>query len=307
MKYYFTLQRQLLVRKSHELGLNPLLGLFLVLACGIVLPFFLTPIAPRSGWILVVMAAWLVLQNSRRDKFDFLQLQFGRRRAHTLLALENGGLILPILSFLVIQLLWFQALFLAVIIALFSWMPLRPLVQKAIPTPYSRHPFEFAAGFRRSWWIYLGLTVWIIHGWSIGNGNLAFVGICLITLTQLANYLLPEDEVFIWNFAYTPSQFLWAKIRRAVGQQLYLSIPFFAGHIVCFPDRAWLLLLLLVVGTTLFALLISMKYARFPLELSVVEAVFFCTCIFFPPLLLVFVPMYFQRACRNLENWLTND
>lgn len=307
MKHYFQFQKTLLARKSKEIGLNPILGLSLLFLFGVIIPFVIQPITDRVAWGIVFLASIIIFQNIQREKSDFLQMQVGRKQLKIILLLENGLLISPILAFLIIQQRFLSVAIIFFGMIVLSLFPLSQSLSRVIPTPFSKRPFEFASGFRRFLFLYLGLIALFFYSTWIENAHLSLVCIMFFQLMQLGNFTLLEDEIFVWKYAASPREFLWRKMKVAWIQNLYFLMPLSVIQIVIFPETYWLVGSVLLLGLALFSLFIFMKYALFPSELNVVEVIFFACCLFFPPLILVFLPIYYQRAQQNLQTWLKND
>ena len=76
-----------------------------------------------------------------------------------------------------------------------------------MPTPFSKNPFEFTTGFRRTLLIFplaYALTVIAIN---VDNLNLGIFSILLIFLIVLSFYSKPEEEYYVWVHADTPKSF----------------------------------------------------------------------------------------------------
>jgi hypothetical protein len=114
--------------------------------------------------------------------------------------IENLLVSLPFIIFF----LYRQSYLTPVILTVFALL-LAPLSAKipsivVIPTPFGKHPYEFASGFRKTLLFFLagcGLTVIAI---AVDNFNLGVLTIILNMFVICSFYLQKEDVYYVWQY-----------------------------------------------------------------------------------------------------------
>ena len=66
----------------------------------------------------------------------------------------------------------------------------------------------------------------------------------------------------------------------------------------------WILLLLVFTGISFLIVIILAKYAAFPNEIQLPQAIVLAACVWFPPLLLLTIPYFYIHAVQRLNRLL---
>ena len=199
-----------------------------------------------------------------------------------------------------LQNFFFEAIILvlcSIAIALFFF---RTSLNFSMPTPFSKNPFEFTTGFRRTLLIFplaYALTVIAIN---VDNLNLGIFSILLIFLTVLSFYSKPEEEYYVWVHADTPKSFLKKKIMIATKNSILLTIPISLGLLTFYPAEYDLILLFLLIGILFLWAMILAKYSTFPSEINL-PVIIIAFAISFPPLILLIIPYFYTKSIQNLR------
>lgn len=287
-----------------SLGLHPLINYSIIIAgfAGVSHTLFLHQTRYLAAYVLIVLQ--LLSMQSKPAYNEFLKQQYSRRDYYRIRLLENLITALPFVLMLFFSANYYLALGVLFASVFFALRSKRVSWQIVIPTPFFRHPFEFIAGFRLSWWLVLGgyyLTyISIIHA-NFGIG--IFVIYALGVLTALF-HSYPEDMHYVWIFNCKASEFLRYKLLVAWAYTSLLSLPVLLALGLAYPDKLGLIfaaygLSLAVVATGVFS-----KYAAFPHELSLREGLPLMFAIMFPPLLLLMVPYFYLNASKHLQEIL---
>ncbi|HQR02304.1 MAG TPA: hypothetical protein PLA61_15735, partial [Ferruginibacter sp.] len=74
--------------------------------------------------------------------------------------------------------------------------------------------------------------------------------------------------------------------------------------LIFFPEKTGLLLLFTLVGFALLTSMILAKYADYPGEIGLLNSIILAFCLAFPPLLLIAIPYFYNRATGSLNRIL---
>ena len=170
-----------------------------------------------------------------------------------------------------------------------------------IPTPFGRWPYEFPAGFRRSWPAVLFSLFLCVMSVVAGNFNLAVFAQLFITVVAIAFYLQADPEMYVWVFSCRPQSFLRRKIQVAAGCSTLLVAPVLITVMTAFPDRWWIPLAAHSLALMYLSTVILLRYASVPGEPGVPGLIIVALAVSFPPLLLVVIPYFGVRAVRHLQ------
>lgn len=304
MYYYFILQQRILNRKMEELGLHPFLGYFLGILVFFGLSFYLFYKMTYAGYIYAAIGLSLAFGFGEKERNDFLKTTFPLTSYRQVRAAENAMLVIPFVIFLSYKAEFLLAGGLLLSALLLSWFNSASRLNLTIPTPFFRFPFEFTTGFRKYWLLYLiaYFVAWKaieVDNFNLGVGSLAFL--CLLAMSH---YALPENDYFVWMYNCTPRQFLLKKMATAWLYLSLLTFPLLLMLSIFFWDKSWILLLVLGLGLFLIGAMILAKYSAYPREMSLPQALFFGLGVWFPPLLLIVMPLFYKRAVQRLNPYL---
>lgn len=304
MRGYFVLQFKMNVRKMVDFGLNPILGFLLLSIAFVGGTEFLYFKLEIASYIYVAVALTFLYKLSSTKRNDFLQTCFPRHSYFKLRLLENALLALPFLIYLVIKADLIHAGILSASTFILALVKIQMKQNYSFPTPFSKRPFEFAVGTRKT--LLLFPLSWILTYLAIeqGNFNLGVFSILIIVIAAHYYFLTPENELYVWVHSKTSKQFLAHKIGIGIFHLTIAVIPNCLALIFFFPDDTVIVLLSLVVGYVYLTTFILAKFAAYPNEFSIPQAIIFTLCIAFPPFLLFVIPWFFKQAIVKLNQLL---
>jgi hypothetical protein len=306
MKDYFELQYILTNRKIKELGLNPFLGYVLSLTAFVLLSEYIFQKTAFAKYLVILTCLSLQFKLSEKNRTDFLLSTFGDKTKMRISIIENLILYVPFFSILLYKSFIIEAciLFLcSIILALFSF---HSNFNLTIPTPFSKKPFEFSTGFRKTFLIFpiaYALTVIAIN---VDNLNLGIFAFLLVFLTSFSYYHKPEQEYYVWVHAETPKAFLMNKILNASKNTTLLAIPIIISLLVFYPSEFELILVFFLIGLLFLWTVILAKYSAYPGAMNLPEGMIIALSIYFPPLLLAIIPFFYTKSINKLK-YLLND
>lgn len=293
-------------RKIKELGLNPFLGYFLGLAAFILLSEYIFNETEFAKYLVILTCLRLQLQLSENNRMDFLLSTFGDKTKTKIRFLENFILCIPFVSILLYKSFLFEAIILFAcsnILALFSFYSNLILT---IPTPFSQRPFEFSTGFRKTFFIFLIAYALTILAINVGNLNLGIFAFLLVFITSISFYFKPEHEYYVWIHSETPKVFLKNKIFNAAKNVSIITAPIIISLLVFYPSEFKLTLIFFLIGILFLWTVILAKYSAYPNEINILERIIIALSLYFPPLLLALIPIFYSKSIRKLK-YLLND
>ncbi|MEI6411908.1 MAG: ABC transporter permease, partial [Bacteroidota bacterium] len=100
--------------------------------------------------------------------------------------------------------------------------------------------------------------------------------------------------------------FLRKKIGTALLYSSILSIPLSIVLSVYFPENLNVLIGIQGLGYLFLATTVLAKYSAYPREMSVPQGLIFGLCLWFPPIIIVMIPLYYKQAIKRLNAYLVN-
>jgi hypothetical protein len=304
LRYFFILHRNIIARHIRDFGLNPLLGLLLIAVVFVGITFYLFAKTDYAPYIVAIAGLYVVAKLGKKDRNDFLKILFSLKHYRLTRLLENCALSLPFVAILCVKLEFLVAAILWILALLLSLRSEGKSVSFVVPTPFSRRPFEFAVGFRKTVVGYALVIFLLYQALAVDNVFLGLIALLISFVIMMSYYSEPEGEYFVWIFAATPKQFLKRKLRLALVQSSLLTLPIAAFVIGFFTDKFLYVLLLQVLGYLYLMTLVCAKYAAFPQQMSIAQGVRVAMGVWFPPLLLVIIPHFYKQAITNLKSIL---
>lgn len=307
MVSYLNLQFKLINRKIEETGLNPVLGYGLACLIFYGVSFYLFKQTTYADFLYCIIALGLVSRLSEKRRNDFLKTIFFSKEYRKIRVIENILAASPFLVFLLYEQSFLMAFLLIIASILLSIFNFSNSFNYTIPTPFGRKPFEFPVGFRKTFLIFP--IAYFITYQSIlsANFNLAIFSMLLVAIVVLSFYSKPEDEMYVWNYNLTSKGFLMNKIGTGILFLTLLISPIILMLIIYFPNELKVSLGFIVLSFLYLISMILAKYSVFPNEMNLPEGVLLFACVFFPPLLLVVIPVFFIKSIRQLNYILSND
>ena len=313
IQHYFSWQFKLFSRSIRHFGLPPVVGYALLALVVMVLPAVLWPQKTYFPW-LYFAAGVLAMNPFRSDgRNEFLKICYSKREFLLLRTVENLLLVLPFSLVLLIRRQFLLALGL-LIIAFFrgitaNWNRKR-MNLPALPTPFSKRPFEFAIGFRVSFPLILFLYYVVLMAVIHDNFNLGIVSVYAVFIICLGYYSQMEPEYYVWMHTDTPKQFLFLKLKTAFVYAFSLVVVPIVTLSFFFPKLIGFLLLAVLMGFMNLAITILLQYTEFPKQFNIGDGLLLTACVIcpvYPPLVLLPIPLVFYlfgKAQKNLNNYL---
>lgn len=293
-------------RKIEDAGLNPIFGYLSAFTVFVLLSEYLFYKTEFAKYLVILTCLSLQFKLSEKNRTDFLLSTFGDKLKMRIRVIENLIVCIPFISLLLFKSFPLEAsgLFLcSMILALssfhsnFNW---------TIPTPFSKNPFEFSTGFRKTFFIFPIAYALTVVALNVDNLELGIFAFLLIFLVSLSYYQKPEDEYYVWIYAETPKVFLKNKIFNASKNATLTSAPIVIGLLMFYPSEFKLILLFFLIGLMFLCTIILAKYSAYPNEMSIPEWIIIAFSLYFPPLLLAIIPFFYSKAINKLK-YLLND
>jgi len=301
MKDYFKLQLVMTNRKVKEAGINPVLGYLLGLVAFVLLSEYIFQKTEFARYLVILVCLSFQFRLSEKSRTDFLLSTFGDKSKNRIRVLENVIVCIPFVSILAYENLFSEAAILivsSITIALFSF---RTSLNFTIPTPFSKNPFEFSTGFRKTLLLFPLAYALAAVAINLDNLNLGIFAMLLIFLITLSYYSKPEGEYYVWVHAETPKSFLRRKVIRATKNSILLTIPITIGLLLFYPVEYGRILLFLLIGILALWTMILAKYSAFPSELNLPEGILIAFALSVPPLILLVIPYFYTKSIKNLR------
>lgn len=306
MKYYFNLLLVMTNRKIREAGLNPVLGYLFGLTAGILLTEYVFQKTAFAKYLVILIGLSFQFKLSEKNRTDFLLLTFGDKTTTTIRICENLIMGVPFVSMLIYKRFIFEAIALILCSIIFALFSFHTNFTFKIPTPFSKRPFEFSTGFRKTFFIFPLAYVLTVVAVYVDNLNLGIFALSLIFLTTLSYYAKPEHEYYVWVYAETPKMFLKNKLLNASKNATLLTAPILITLLTFYTAELALIVVFYLVGLLFLWTIILAKYAAYPAEMNLPEGVVIALSLYFPPLLLAVIPYFYIKSINKLK-FLLND
>lgn len=289
-------------RKIREVGLSPIFCYLLSTVVFILISEFIFQKTEFAKYLVILSCLSLQLKLSEKNRADFLLSTFGHKTKRKIRVLENLVVCIPFVFILIYKLVFLEAciLFLiSIILASFSFQS--NFLKFTIPTPFSKRPFEFTVGFRKSFVVLPIAYVLTVVAINVDNLNLGIFSLLLIILTSFSYYTKPEQEYYVWVHAETPRIFLKNKILNATKNTTLLVFPILFSLLIFYPTEFELILLFFFIGLLFLWSVILAKYSVYPDEINLLEGILIGCSLYFPPLLLAIIPFLYTKSINKLK------
>ncbi len=300
MKYYITLQIIRLKRWFKEVGLHPIIGVILASVLFILFSKYLFYKTAFAKFIFPLLALTVLVSLGDKQRNDQLKTIFDKGLRLKIRFFENAIVALPFLVYLLYeqQLIPILGLFIVSIILVF--VPAGLNFKKAIATPFKRRPFENIVGFRKYFVLVGILYLLIFKAIQVENYNLAVVAFGSIFFVLMAFYLKPENIYFVWLFKDSAGNFLKRKLIDALICGSILTVPGLIGLGLFFWSTIMVSCIVFVVGLIYLCSMVLAKYSAYPNEINVPQGLLFALSLWFPPMLILVIVIFYKQSKRNL-------
>jgi hypothetical protein len=175
-----------------------------------------------------------------------------------------------------------------------------------IPTPFGKKPFEFTAGFRKSFYVFPIAYFLTYISVSVGNFNLGIFSMLLIGIICFSYYSKIENDYFVWNYNLSPKEFLIEKTKTCFLFFTLLSLPIIITLSISFFREIDVLIVFLLLCYSYLTTIIFAKYSSFPDEMNISNGILIGLSLVFPPILILFIPLFYSQSIKKL-NTILND
>ncbi len=307
MKAYFRLQIKLINRTLTEMGSRPIfaypLGILVFLGASVLL-FIRTEFAE---YIYGILALSIALKLNEIKRNEFLKLIFSDSDYRKIRTIENLIVCFPFVLFLLYKQMFISTLILVFCAVFLAFLSFKNPFTYTIPTPFSKTPFEFPVGFRKTFYIFPLAYYLMFQSVASGNFNLGLASMVLVGLVVLSYYSKPENELYIWCFNVSPKDFLMSKIRTGLLFFTGLCLPIILCLLGFFPDEITSLLLFIVMSYTYIITVVLAKYSAYPYKMNLTEGMLIGMSLMFIPMLIGIIPFLYFKAIKQLKPILEHD
>ena len=175
-----------------------------------------------------------------------------------------------------------------------------------IPSAFSKKPFEFTVGFRKTFYIFPIAYFLTYISVSVGNFNLGIFSMLVIGITCFSYYSKIENEYFVWNYNLSSKEFLFEKTKTCLIYFSLLSLPIIITLVVYFYNEINILIVFIFLCYAYLTTMIFAKYSSFPNEMNMSQIISIGLSFMFPPILLMFIPLFYSQSIKKL-NAILND
>jgi hypothetical protein len=304
MKEYLQLQFKMLNRKMIDFGLPILIGYTFLPLIFILGSNYLFRKTAFANYLFGLLAVIVASKLSEPNRNNFLKSIFSKKKYRILRILENIIYCMPFTLFLIYkkQFIFSLLLNLAVIItALFNF---GTTLNITIPTPFSKKPFEFTVGFRKTFYMFPIAYFLTYISISVGNFNLGVFSILFMALICFSYYSEIENEYFIWNFKQSSKEFLLDKTKTCLTYFTLLTVPSIISLSISFYNEIAILMILFILCYAYLLTIILAKYSAFPNNMRLPQGILILMSFAFPPILFVVIPLFYSQSIKKLNTIL---
>lgn len=300
VKYYFKLQLTLLSRKLEAFGLAPYLGFIAIPVVFTAISFLFFLRIPFFEYVYPALCIIALLSLKEKNKDRFLQFNCSKTDFRLIRFIEHLLVAGPFILFMLYKQYFLLAGILLVVSGILSFLKLS-LMQAHIPTPFSKTPFEFPVGFRRSILLYAGVYFVLLMALRVDNFNLGLFTLGCIYIICLGNYYLMEPAYYVSIFNDSPQSFLLRKLKTGLIYSTLSALPIICILIIVYTHHYLPVFAVILLGTMLMCITIITKYSSFPDSMSVGDAILLGISIICPPLLLYTLPKLYKKSIDHLS------
>jgi hypothetical protein len=301
MKDYFYLQYQMTQRRLLDAGIHPLIGYLLSLVAFVLVSEYIFHKSEFAKYLVVLICISLQLKLSEKNRADFLLTTFGEQKSKLIRIVENLVLSVPFVVILIYNKAFPECIFITATAFINAAFSFHTNLYFSLPTPFSKSPFEFPVGFRNTFFIFpIAYTLTVI-AINVDNLNLGIFSMILIFLTSMSFYSKSEHEYYVWIYADVPKSFLKKKLWIATKSASLLVAPVLIILLIYYPMDFKVIGIFFLLGLMFLWTIILGKYATFPRDMNMPEGLIMALSIYFPPLLLIVIPFFYNKSINKLN------
>lgn len=304
MKYYFLLQYERLKRFITYSGINFFLAIIIAIVGFILLSHLIFGKINYAEYVYAASCIFFVNLLGKHDRNNFLKTIYTKSNYRKIRLIENSLAAIPFVLFLVYNQNYLTAICLLVLAVIFSFFNTLKRIYYAFPTPFYKRPFEFIAGFRKFFWLFLLSYILTIIAIEVDNFNLGIFAILITAFTCVGFYNKSEPSFFVWIYNTTPTGFLKQKSVTAIFFYSLLCLPIVITLIIFNLNYWYITLIFYFIGNLYVLVSLLGKYAYFPSEINVIQGFAIGFSIAFPPLLVIIIPIFYSKSKQKLSAFL---
>lgn len=304
LAFYLKLQVKILNRTFRDWGFHPIIACLFFLSAFFGLSYYLFYKIEYAQFIYPLFAIAILGSLASKNRNEFLQSIFTKLIYYLIRLLENLLLSLPFICFLMINAQFKIAIFLLLISLFMSLLNLKFANNLVIPTLFSKYPFEFTVGFRKTFFLFFCAYALCIIAIKFNNFNLGLFSIVLIALISSSFYLNPEKLFYVWICSDDCKTFLNKKIKVALFYFMILCLPCLVALGIFFFVKILYLALALLFSIMILITAVLSKYSAYPYELNIKKSLAIVISIWLPILFLLLIPYFYLEAKKNLKDIL---
>ena len=289
-----------------DFGLPLLIGFTLLTFVFILLSNHLFENTEFAVYVYGLIAISFVSKLSEPKRNDFLKLIYNKDKYRKLRVVENIIYCLPFTLFLVYKNQFTFSSILNLLVIIITLFNFSTNVNATIPTPFSKKPFEFTVGFRKTFYVFPIAYFLTYISVSVGNFNLGVFSMLLIGITCFSYHSKTENEYFVWNYNLSSKEFLLKKTKTCLTYFSILSLPIIISLGISFFNQINILIVFILLSYAYLTAIIFAKYSSFPNEMSLSQVILIGLSFMFPPILLIFIPLFYSQSIKKL-NTILND
>ena len=305
VKEYFNLQFLFINRRLREdHGLPPFVIYPLLAIAFIGFSTYLFHRSTFAEYVYVLIYLYFISNLSGKRRNDFLKICFGDKDSKIIRVFENLIAALPFLVVLLYQQCFAAVAIVFALAVISSAVNISERFSIVIPTPFSKNPFEFMVGFRKTFYIIAfayALTIIALHADNFNLGAFSLLLVLLIAAGYNAN---SEKSFYLWQFALPPAHFLFYKIKISLWHSFLLCFPVILVLCIFYFERAGVLLIVFIYGFAFLSTVILAKYSKYPEEIDFETSILLAFCLFAPVLMLIAIPYFFRKSMNKLSVFL---
>ncbi|SEL92582.1 hypothetical protein SAMN04487910_3607 [Aquimarina amphilecti] len=301
MKYYYQLQCKRLYRSFKDFGTEPIIGFPIIIGLFYWLSLSFFNQVPYASYVYVLLSTVFIYAFNTSGHNEFIKQHFSTSNFRKIKLLNSLIGVMPFVVFSLYKACYIEVFLIFVLALLTSWGRKRNKVSLIIPTPFNKQPWEFIIGFRKTFWLFFLIYALVIVAIVKGNFNLGLFSIVAIFFICSTYYLKKDPEFYIWIYAMNSKEFLKYKVVTALWYSFILTIPICISLSLFYADQIHVILLFLILGWVYLIMYVFMKYAFQSQGLEIMQGVIGVLCILFPPLMVITLPYFYNKALNNLD------
>jgi len=289
-----------------DFGLPLLIGFTLLTFVFILLSNHLFENTEFAVYVYGLIAISFVSKLSEPKRNDFLKLIYNKDKYRKLRVVENIIYCLPFTLFLVYKNQFAFSSILNLLVIIITIFNFSTNINATIPTPFSKKPFEFTVGFRKTFYVFPIAYFLTYISVSVGNFNLGIFSMLLIGITCFSYYSKIENDYFVWNYNLSPKEFLFEKTKTCLINFSLLNLPITLTLGSVFFNQIDILIVFILLCYVYLSTMIFAKYSSFPNEMNMSQGILIGLSLMFPPILLILIPLFYSQSIKKL-NIILND